>query len=117
MIQFELTPIAKAHCERNRYSPEDMIGIIPFILSEADPRPAVEQLDAGYAHGGGWRPFEGFKLVINGKGNWPELHYPGDPPTVAIAQAKLRDERIILFQHAWVAVVQADGNYVVARMD
>jgi hypothetical protein len=89
----------------------DHIGLIPSFLDENDPRPAREQLDEGYAHGGGWRPFKGHELTDDG------LVYPGDPPSPLLASTKLRDERILVFLHAWVAIVQPDGSFEVARMD
>jgi hypothetical protein len=91
---------------------ESWLGLLPSMLNEKDPRPAKEQLDAGYRHGGGWQPFAGFKLT-----NKNMLMYPGDPPTRPLAQVKLRDELIILFEHAWVAVIQPDRSFEVCRMD
>jgi len=93
----------------------DHVGLIPSFLSEDDPRPAREQLDTGYVHGGGWNPFKGHELVKAGDSYC--LTYPGDPPTPLLASTKLRDERILVFLHAWVAIVQADGSFEVARMD
>lgn len=92
---------------------ETFLGIIPLMLSEVDPRPAKDQLHSGYLHGGGWRPFEGFTLD-------PEtldLNYPGDPPTKAAARITLRDETIVVYEHAWVMILQKDGSYEIARMD
>jgi hypothetical protein len=96
------------------YRTIDIVGYTPEFLSEDSEDDAVKQLDEHYSHGGGWRDFEGFTFV---DGDEPKLTYPGDPPTNAIAHWKLRDERIILFEHAWVAVVQPDGKFRVARMD
>lgn len=93
----------------------DMLGLIPEFLSEDDPRPAREQFNEAYAHGGGWRPFEGF--VMAGPDDLYWLLYPGDPPTRSLACCRLRDELIIVYQHAWVAIVQPDGTYEIARMD
>lgn len=89
----------------------DMLGYIPSFLSERDERSAREQLDANYPFGG-FQPLEGFTMLPNGN-----LSYPGDPPTQLLAQAKLRNETVRFYQHAWVAVVQEDGSFVVARMD
>lgn len=91
----------------------EMLGYIPSFLSEQNPKPAKEQLHQNYLHGGGWQPFEGFTLnqkTLN-------LHYPGDPPVLALAKGKLRDETIVVYQFAWVAIIQPDGTYEVARMD
>lgn len=91
------------------------LGLIPDMLSELDPRPAREQLDSGYQHGGGWRPFQGFTMSDEKNMWW--LLYPNDPPTRSLAYTKLRDETIVVYQHAWVAIIQKDGSFEVARMD
>jgi hypothetical protein len=96
---------------------EEMCGYLPSFLSEADPRSAKEQLNANYAHGGGWVPFEGFTLNYEAKPAFWRLAYPGDPATRILAYAKLCEETIAFFENAWVAIVQPDGNYEIARMD
>lgn len=92
--------------------PEVNLGLLPNFLSEDDPRSAKEQLNENYAHGGGWLPMEGFKLTSRGR-----LSYPGDPPLRALAVTKLRHEAIVLFEHEFVAIIQPDGTFEVARMD
>lgn len=92
------------------------VGIIPEFLSEADPRPAIAQLHANYAHGGGWRDFEGFTLA-GGEDEPYRLEYPDDPPMKEIARTKLRQETIIIFQYSWVVVIEADTGWRCARMD
>lgn len=91
----------------------DLLGLIPAMLSRDDPRPAKEQFDEHYAHGGGWRPIEGWTLT------WPggSLFYSGDPPLRPLAQAQLHGELIIVYPHAWVCIKQADGSFEVARLD
>jgi hypothetical protein len=91
---------------------EDHVGLLIDMLSACDPRPAREQLHTGYLHGGGWNPFKGFTLSPNNK-----LHYPGDPPTRPMAQAMLGDELIVVYKHAWVAIIQPDRSFEVCRMD
>jgi hypothetical protein len=34
-----------------------------------------------------------------------------------MAECRLREERVILHEASWVAVVQPDGSFEVARMD
>jgi hypothetical protein len=82
------------------------------MLWEDDPRSAKEQLNTGYAHGGGWQAFNGFKLNAD-----DSLSYPGDPPQIPIIEFKLRNERVVLYDHAWVAVIQPDRSFEVCRMD
>jgi hypothetical protein len=90
----------------------EMLGYIPGWIHEDDSRPIKEQIDNNYRHGGGWYNFQGFTMAENGN-----LHYPGDPPTLLLFEAKLRDETIRFYQHSWVAIVQKDGSFEVARID
>lgn len=87
-------------------------GFIPYMLSEHSDKTTVEQLDAGYAHGGGWHEFNGFAMRVNGN-----MSYKGDPDTILYAEGKYRDDIIRVYEHAWVAVVHPDGSFNVARMD
>lgn len=89
----------------------EMLGFIPSFLDENDPRPAAEQFDSNYISG--WRPFQGFKLNMATL----ELEYPNDPPTVPLAYAEFRNELIVVYQHAWVAIIQWDKSFEVSRMD
>ena len=90
----------------------DMLGFIPEFLSLDDPRPAREQINEAYSHGGGWCKFEGFKMLPNGN-----IQYPGDPPVPLLFESHLRQEIIRVYQHAWVAIVQPSGIYEIARLD
>lgn len=90
----------------------DNLGYIPYWLSEDNPKSAREQLDDGYRRFGGWQPFNGFKLEADNR-----LLYPNDPPTIPLAQTKLRDELIVFYPHSWVAVIQPDRSFEVCRMD
>lgn len=90
----------------------EMLGYLPDMLSETDPRPAREQLDSGYRHGGGWCPFAGFELQPDGS-----IVYPGDPPMPLLAETTLRDERIRFFDCAWVMILQPDDSFEICRMD
>lgn len=87
----------------------DHLGLIPSFLSENDIRPAREQFDANYC--GGWNPMPKFTL----KGH--VLRYPQDPPYHAVAKIDLRNETILIFDHAIVAIVQSDGRFEACRMD
>jgi hypothetical protein len=97
----------------------EMLGFIPSFLNEADSADAVTQLHSAYAHGGGWSDFKGFELIASADlpiVDW-RLEYPDDPALRSIAYADLRAERIVLFEHAWVAVIQPDFTYRISRMD
>ena len=99
MVEFELL------------HPDVSLGCVPSFLSDQDQSPAREQFNKNY-HFGGWRPFDGFEL---GPDN--SLCYRGDPPLEPLAQYKLRDELIIFYSYAWVAIIQPDGSFEVCRMD
>lgn len=89
------------------------LGYIPQMLDLADPRPAREQFDSNYAHGGGWVPMPGWTYDPANQ----TIKYPGDPALRPIARTALRDEQILLYPSAWVAIVQPDGRAEIARMD
>ena len=98
-----------------------LAGAIPSFLSEDDPRPAALQINERYIYGGpdgGWNSFPGFKLLRPMSADGPfRLAYAGDPDRREKCRAKLRDETIILFESDWVAIIQPDGSYDVARID
>lgn len=89
----------------------DSLGFIPSFLDEDDPASAREQIDRNYAHGGGFVPLAKIKMDEH------YLRYPGDPPFPLIAETKLRDETIRLYRYSWLAIIQADGSYEVAKID
>lgn len=88
------------------------LGLLPDMLDKDNPSPAREQLNQGYQHGGGWNPFEGFTLQSDNT-----LKYTGDPPTRPLAYTYLRKELIVFYPHSWVAIIQPDRKFEVARMD
>ncbi len=100
---------------------DDFLGLIPDFLDSADPRPAAAQIAENYAFSGGWKPMAVWELTPDNPVDYdetgPAIRYPGDPPLHAIAKARLREERIYVFPHAWVAIVQPDGTFEVSRMD
>lgn len=89
----------------------EVFGGIPFMLSEHDQRPVREQLDNGYRHGGGWSAMHGHTMQGD------TLFFPGDPPFEPLAELRVRDERIVIYDYSIVAIVQPDGSFEVARMD
>jgi len=88
------------------------LGLLPVMLNLDDPRPAKDQFNERYGHGGGWRPFPGFKLSANNS-----LHYPGDPPLKPLAQCRFRNELVVFYEHAWVAIIHKDRYFEACRMD
>jgi hypothetical protein len=90
----------------------DELGMLPDMIDQDDLRPAAEQFDANYGHGGGWRSMPGFthKGLV--------LHYPGDPPFRPIASWPLRHELIVVYRYGIVAVFNTNTEaFEVARMD
>lgn len=90
------------------------LGFLPGFLHVDDERSAREQFDSCYQHGGGWRPFKGFKVVNE---ETQAIAYPGDPAMKPVAKAHLRDETIYFYPHSWVRIVQPDGSWEICRMD
>lgn len=89
------------------------LGDIPSLLDDGDPRPAREQFDENYNFGGGWVPLADAKVDAR----TGVMTYPDDPPYLPMAAANLRDERIIVYTHGIVAIVQPDGSAEVSRID
>jgi hypothetical protein len=94
-----------------RVTPE-YLGLIPEFLSVYDPRPAKEQINENYQHGGGWRDFKGFTVNPDNS-----LQYPGDPPMKLLIEGKLRDETLRLYDASWFSITDSNGNFSVCRLD
>ena len=102
----------------------DHLGLIPDFFMDSDPRPAIEQINDRYRHGGGWFDLKvgrgGFTMDSGGV-----LRYPEDPPMPPLAEAMLHDcgtpehkgERILIYSAGFVAVVQGDNSFRVSRLD
>lgn len=97
---------------RHPKATHEHLGLIPYMLDPDDRRPAREQFDENYQHGGGWRPFKGHTLMPN-----DDLQYPDDPPLKPLAEMRLRNERILMYEFGWVVIIQPDGSYETCRMD
>lgn len=109
MIQFTRTK------HYPQMSLEDAVGLLPFCWDTSDPRTAVEQHDERQVGNGPFSDFKGFTYDTETEA----LKYPGDPALLPLAFAvlPLSRERIIVYPHAWVAIVQDDGSYRVDRRD
>lgn len=90
----------------------ESLGFLPLMFDERDPRSAAEQLNANYAHGGGYDPQPGFTMAKDGT-----LTYPGDPPMPPLAVAELHDELLMFYECEYLAIVQNDGSFAVTRVD
>lgn len=91
----------------------EMLGLIPEFINENDPRPAREQFDTNYAHGGGWHPLAGWEFDPASQ----MIKFPGDSALPPLVETQFRDETIIVYPYAWVLILQKDGSFEVARMD
>ena len=93
-------------------------GIVPEFLDPDNALSAKDQIDQAYAHGGGWREFDGFTLKLD----WAdprncELLYPGDPPMSAKAYCLFGEELVVLYDFDWCSVSRPSGTCHVARLD
>ena len=92
--------------------PAEHLGFLPDSLDETDPRPAKEQINENYQHGGGWRPVIGCELLPS-----MDIQYPGDPPCRLLASTQFRNEIIQLYGHSWLLILQEDGTWEISRVD
>lgn len=120
MIQFHELPAAARYYGQPAL--ENAVGYIPMFLWESDPRSAKEQIHDRYV--AGWNDFQGFRrgstsieLIDTQTEDLFNLKYPGDPELPPLAYTKLRNELIVVYPSAWVAIVQPDGSFEVARLD
>jgi hypothetical protein len=90
----------------------ELVGYLSYWLNELDKDDAAKQIDKHYQHRGGFRHFDGFTMDKN-----RTLHYKGDPPMRPVAWTQVRDEYVLFYPHAWVAVVQKDDSFKIARID
>lgn len=95
----------------------DRLGLLPWFFSLDDPRGAVEQLNDRYAHGGGFRPFDGFSLDDRDPDpfHW-KLSYPGDPTFTPLAYVRFREETLVLFPYDWL-LIHTPQYWQIARID
>lgn len=89
------------------------LGFLPSFLDINNPKPAKEQFNDNYQHGGGWRPMTGKWTIFD---NY-KIKYPGDPMLKPLAMTKLRNETICFYDCAIVGIFQPDGSFEIARMD
>jgi len=90
----------------------DQLGILPEFLDADDVRPAREQINDAYDHGGGWMTMTGFTMAANSN-----LKYPGDPELRLLWEATIGSEIVRVYEASVVAIVQPDGMFEAARID
>lgn len=89
------------------------IGFIPDFLSPDCEDSAAKQIGRNYKHGGGWRPLEGYSLDLE-----PGIvtHSSGLQMR-PIAAAVMRAEVIAIYPRGYVAIIQPNGVFEIAKVD
>lgn len=95
------------------------VGLLDRIFRTGDLRPAKEQIEERYHHGGGYRPIPGFNVDRD------TIVYPGDPENgeddevyMPIAFTSLNGvELVVLYEGGFVRISQPDGGFEIVRMD
>ena len=100
-----------------QWSHPHLIGYLGQIFLNGTGETAQEQLNQRYAHGGGFHPFEGFILAGADETDAATITYPKDPPMREVSRLSLNEQTLILFEHQWLAIVEADNSYRVTRVD
>lgn len=112
MIQFKLTEAGSRYTGRVT----DFVGFLPHCWDPTDPRDAITQHDERQMGNGPW--VESFPSKWKFDPETRKLRYPGDPSMEPLAEAHLplTGETILVYQHAWVAIVQQhdDGSWSVS---
>lgn len=127
---FKLTPQGQASAKRHGWREEQMldrtVGFLPHFLSATNSARAATQIGHN-APGGPWN--------ASGDKSWtfdPEtltLTYPGEDygdgevdddetyEPLAVFELPLTQEKVVVYAHAWVTIVQADGSWELDRRD
>ncbi len=88
-------------------SKKEQLGFLTVIFDPTEELPYVDQANQRYAHGGGWRDFEGFTIDPDSM----SLVYPDDPPIKCIGTLLGKpDEIVAVYEHSWVAVISTATN-------
>jgi hypothetical protein len=93
----------------------ERLGYIPQFLDKSDVRPAKEQFNEHYAHGGGWSPMNGWSFDPTSL----RIKYSQDPSMLPIARMTLpkTKEIIYVYPNAWVLIVDSNASWEIARLD
>jgi hypothetical protein len=97
----------------------DHIGmILTWFRNDEEGTPAIEQANSGYLNTGGC-PFEptAVKFELDSSGEEYALRYENDPPLKELARTRIGEETVVVFEYAWVAIIQPDKTFVVSRCD
>lgn len=112
MLAWQVDPLN--HFRPQGVKPEALVkacGVLLEWVDDSDRRPAREQYDHHYNYGplhestGGSITEEGIFM------------YPQDPPQYPMVKGRMRHETIYIYQHAFVAIVNDNGNIFRTRID
>ena len=94
------------------------LGFLPeWWRAQYDERPVTQQLHDAYRHGGGWDPLPGFVLQDGNKAQYKPNDPDRDPPYEPLAIGEANGEKVIVYDHSWVGVINKDGTFEMNRMD
>lgn len=99
------------------------LGFLPMILLPESRMPVMAQLNARYAHGGGYMPLPNEdEFTVNIDRNDPgasQLQYPGDPVFKPWGWCwfPFTSELVVVFDAALTVILQEDGSYNIVRLD
>ncbi len=96
----------------------DHLGLIPSFLHADEDRPATEQFNDAYQHGGGWRPSGSKFRIDQDKMELASITYPEDDQWPLLGVCIVGDKGVYVFQDGWVAITDMEENILeVCRMD
>lgn len=88
-------------------------GLLLGFLDEENPASVAEQFAAGYGFG----KLYNMGGKINSNSGRYESAYAEDPPLDPLSILYFRDEKVILFPYAIVAILKPDTPTFITRMD
>jgi len=96
----------------------EALGMIPAWIDPNQEDPLWYQVHENYAHGGGWRDYDGFTVERGSGGRRYVLSHAGDPDMREIARLQTASEVLVMFPYSWVLWQNLDdGETKIARID
>jgi hypothetical protein len=93
--------------ETRGYRLEELLGVLPNFMNNLDPRSLKDQMIEGYIRsaGGPCYPTAEATITVNGV-----YQYPRDPDLFPIFVFFRDQERVFIYPHGLVAIVEVDEN-------
>jgi len=104
-------PILDWYLNNNVKDAMEHLGRIPLLFNPQSSDDAWLQLEENYPDG--YQPQTGDAWTLT---NDEYLIYKGMPPCPPSATAYLRHEKLLVYAGGWLAIVQPDGSYTLARV-